>query len=624
MRAGLTVLLVLAALAGPAGAESFPKDAGALDVRAFGAKGDGKTDDTQAILNALTASGEDTGPAFWQDRIVYLPDGIYRVSAPLMKRYRNGAFGSGFLLIGQSRDHTIIRLDDHAPGFSDSTHPKAVIFTSSKLIDGNATSGGKDYTSLGEGNDAYENFVENLTVDVGKDNPGAIGIDFHGNNVDAIRNVTVRAPAGSGAVGLSMIRKWPGPTLVSDVAIEGFAVGLATDQTEYGLTFEHLHLHDQTQNAIRNHQNSLSIRDLDLEGPAATIVNSGDKAFLAIDGGHADAATPEALIRNDGYVAMRRFQLSRIESTGLLHGTSDWQPIPVPDWLPPSSEAPPVSAVPIEQWVSPARFGANGDPAQDATEALRAAMASGAAVIYLPHGTYMISDAIEIPASVQRIVGMNSTLRVMPKRQPQFQRSAGMMRAAVAGQPLTIERLAFDNSNQGDQLAVELAADRDLVLRDVVSAGTTLLDRKAAGGRAFLEDVCCGRIQLAGPKPVIARQFDTEGGGIRILDKGTPLSILGLKTEGVSIILDNSAGAHTDIFGGLVYMVRDGADATIPAFHNTDSWLAAAFVEESLRANSRYSAYIGPAANSQRAAVPVAEFPARGFGRFIPNLIDQP
>ena len=621
---GLLSLLLLAALAAPAGAESFPKDAGALDVRAFGATGDGKTDDTQAILKALTASGEDTGPAFWQDRIVYLPDGVYRVSAPLMKRYRNGAFGSGCLLIGQSREHTIIRLDDHAAGFSDSAHPKPVIFTSSKLLDGNATGGGKDYVGLGEGNDAYENFVENLTIEIGAGNPGAIGIDFHGNNVDAIRNVSLRAPAGSGAIGLSMTRKWPGPTLVSDVTIEGFAIGLATAQTEYGLTFDHLHLHGQTQSAIRNQQNSLSIRDLDLQGPAAVIVNSGDKAFLAIDGGHAEAAAPEALIRNEGYVAMRRFQLGRIETTGILHGAADFQPISVPDWIPPSVNSPSVPEVPPEQWVSPARFGATGDPAQDATEALRQTMASGAAVIYLPHGTYMISDAIEIPASVRRIVGMNSTIRVMPKRQPQFQRVAGMMRVAVAGQPLTIERLAFDNSNQGDQLAVELAADRDLTLRDVVSAGTTLLDRKASGGRAFLEDVCCGRILLAGAKPVIARQFDTEGGGVRIIDKGAPLSILGLKTEGVSVILDNSAGAHTDIFGGLVYMVRDGADPTIPAFRNTDSWLAAAFVEESLRANSRYQAYLGPAVDSRRDIVPVTNFPARGYGRVIPNLIDQP
>ena len=620
----LEALLLAAVLTGPAGAQTFPKDSGYLDVRAFGAHGNGKDDDTEAILKALTASGEDTGVTFWQDRIVYLPDGVYRVTASLVKRYRSGAFGSGMILVGQSREHTIIRLDDHAPGFTDSQHPKAVIFTSSKLLDGTATSGGKDYVAWGEGNDAYENFVENLTIDVGNGNPGAIGLDFHGNNVDAVRDVTLRAPEGSGAIGLSMTRKWPGPTLVSNVTVEGFAVGLATAQTEYGLTFEHLHLHGQTQSAIRNQQNSLSIRDLDLQGPAAFIVNGGDKSFLAIDGGQADAATAQALIRNEGYASLRRFRLGQAETTGTLHGPQDWQATAAPDWLPPAAEAPPPPNLPPAQWVSPARFGATGDPAQDATEALRAAMATGAAVIYLPHGTYQISDGLEIPATVQRIVGMNSTLHVLPKRQPQFQRAAGMMRVVAAGPPLTIERLAFDNSNQGDQLAVELTADRDLVLRDVVSAGTTLLDRKTGGGRAFLEDVCCGKILTAGPKPVYARQFDTEGGGVRIVDKGTPLSILGLKTEGVSVILENSEGAHTDIFGGLVYVVRDGPDQTVPAFHNTGSWLAASFVEESLRANSRYQAYLGPAANSQRDVVPVTAFPARGFGRFVPNLLDQP
>ena len=36
-----------------------------------------------------------------------------------------------------------------------------------------------------------------------------------------------------------------------------------------------------------------------------------------------------------------------------------------------------------------------------AEDALRQAMASGAAVIYLPHGTYAISDGIEIPSTVR-------------------------------------------------------------------------------------------------------------------------------------------------------------------------------------------------------------------------------
>ncbi|HMA51441.1 MAG TPA: glycosyl hydrolase family 28-related protein [Magnetospirillaceae bacterium] len=622
----LTALLLAAGvIASAAGAEptSFPKDSGYLDVRAFGAKGDGKTDDTQALLKALAASGEDTGPNFWHDRLVWLPNGTYKVSGTLLKRYQGGAFASGLSLIGESREHTIIRLVDHAPGFNDSQHPQAVIFTSSKLIGGNASGGGKDYVGKGEGNDAYMNFVENLTVEVGNGNPGAIAIDFLGNNLDAIRNVSLKAPAGSGAIGLSMMRKWPGPTLVSDLSIDGFPIGLATAQTEYGLTFDHIKLRGQSQAAIRNEQNSLAIRDLDIEGNNPVILNAGDKGFLAIEGGHIAATEPAALFRNEGIVTLRKVGLGSGVTSGVLNGR-DWQAGAVPDWITAMGEAPAPVKVAPEQWVSPARFGAMGDPDQDATQALRDTFATGAAVIYLPHGTYAISDGIEIPSTVQRIVGMNSTIRVLPKRQPVFQRTSGMMRVNSAGAPLIIERLAFDNTNQGDQLAIDQTGGRDLVLRDIVSAGTTLLDRKAGGGAVFLEDVCCGKISVAGPQPVAARQFDTEGSGVRITNRGAPLSILGLKTEGVSVILDNSAGGHSDIFGGLVYVVRDGADATLPAFHNTDGWLSASFVEESLRAASRYQVYIGPAGGAQRSSVPVTGFPSRGFGRFVPNLIDEP
>ncbi len=617
----LALLLLAAGLTSPAGAQTFPKDAGYIDVRAFGAKGDGRADDTQAILKALAASGEDTGPNFWHDRLVYLPNGTYKVSDTLLKRYKTGAFASGLSLIGESREHTIIRLVDHAPGYNDPQHPKAVIFTSSKLIGGNAA--GRDYAGKGEGNDAYMNFVENLTIEAGNGNPGAVGLDFLGNNLDAIRDVTLHAPANSGAIGLSMTRKWPGPTLVSNLTVDGFAVGLATAQTEYGLTFDHIRLKDQGQAAIRNEQNSLAIRDLDLEDANPVILNAGDKAFLAIEDGHLGGADPAALVRNEGYVTLRKVGMTRGEISGILHGQT-WQGGTVPDWITALAETPAPPKIAPAQWVSPLRFGATGDPDQDATEALRAAFASGAAVIYLPHGTYAISDAVEIPASVQRIVGMNSTIRVLPKRQPTFQRTAGMVRITSSGAPLIIERLAFDNTNQGDQLAVEQSGDRPLVLRDVVSAGTSLLDRKASGGPVFLEDVCCGKIAVAGPKPVTARQFDTEGSGVRISNRGAPLSILGLKTEGVNVVLDNAEGSHSDIFGGLVYMVRDGADGTIPAFHNTNSWLSASFVEESLRAASRYQLYIGPAAGAQRENLPATRFPERGFGRFVPNLVDEP
>src|SRR6185312_10787514 len=160
---------------------------------------------------------------------------------------------------------------------------------------------------------------------------------------------------------------------------------------------------------------------------------------------------------------------------------------------------------------------------------------------------YTIHAAIDVPPNVRRIVGMNASITVRPERDDDFARTTGMLRVAEPGPPLTVERLAFDMTDLGDQLAVEVAAPRDVVLRDIVTAGTTLLDRKPNGGRVFIEDVCCGALKLAGAAPVIARQLDTEGGGTRILNDGAELTVLGLKTEGDCIVLDNRAGGRAAV-----------------------------------------------------------------------------
>lgn len=619
----LPLLFCVLLPAAQARADIYPADSSALNVRDFGAVGDGQTDDTAAFLAALAASGGDTGASFWQDRLVFVPDGTYRITAPLLKRYADGRFASGFVLIGQSQTGTVLKLPDGAQGYGDPQRPQPVILTSSKLYRSGATEGGKDYPGRGEGNDAYMNFVENMTIDVGSGNQGAIAIDYLGNNSGAIRHVTLRAGAGSGAVGLSMTRKWPGPTLIQHLTIQGFATGIATAQTEYGLTFEHVHLSNQRDTAIANSQNALTFRDLRIEGAAGRIINAGDKAFLAIEGGTAPGGSVADLIRNDGFVTLRDLSIGGAVQSGVLQGRSNWQATPPPTGRTAWADPPPVPVVPEGQWVNVATYGATGDPAQDATQALRQAFASGAAVVYLPNGTYAVNDSVDIPASLQRIVGMNSTIRVINRR-PAFARTNGMFRAATAGPPLFIERLAFDNTGLGEQVGVELTGGRGIVMRDIVSAGTTMLDRRATGGRAFLDNMCCGLLRITGPQPVFARQFDSEGTTTRIINRGSPLSILGLKTEGVCTVLDNREGARTDIFGGLVYVVRDGAPATVPTFINSASSLSASFVEESLRSGSRYQTYVGRAAGDTTPPVPVTDFPERGFGRFVPDLRDGP
>ncbi|HEU5048447.1 MAG TPA: glycosyl hydrolase family 28-related protein [Rickettsiales bacterium] len=609
-----------------AASERFPADAGALNVRDFGAKGDGITDDTAAINAALTASGTDTGEKFWQDRIVYLPQGTYLVSAPIMKRYANGKYGSGSILIGQDRKKTVIKLKDNTDGYGDPAHPKPVIFTTAKLLDGTPNSGGKDYLGKGEGNDAFMNFIENMTIETGKGNSGAIGIDYLANNMGAVRNVTVH---GNGTTGIAMTRKWPGPALLENVAVEGFSTGIDIGNTEYGVTLENITI-SNAHTGLRNDHNAVSIHNIDIEGTAQPIINNSSDGLMVIYDAklmRSSLKTTGEAIENHGYMNLYALHTAgyattlgqpKMDITGVFEGNTQLKTAAT--WSLPVADAPMIPEEAPEKWVSVTKYGAEPDSGKDATEAIRKAFNSGAATIYFPHGTYLISENIAIPASVRRIEGMTSTIHSVENRSDSFRRDQGMFRATNNKRSLLIERIAFDNSYLGDQAGVEAAGTQPLILRDVVGAGVITLLRPENGGKAFLENTCCGTMSIAGKQGVWARQFNSEGGGIRIENKGAPLWILGVKTEQDCTVLDNKDGAQSEILGGLLYITGNHADPKIPAFRNTHSRLLMSYAEESFNRDATYAIHLEDTQHGQVKTTPATSLPERNLARVVPQL----
>jgi len=75
---------------------------------------------------------------------------------------------------GQSRQRTIIRLKDQAPGFG----------------------AGKVVLSYHKHKGTHAETVKNLTIDTGKGNPGAIGIQYVAANMGRIRSLTIRSGGG--------------------------------------------------------------------------------------------------------------------------------------------------------------------------------------------------------------------------------------------------------------------------------------------------------------------------------------------------------------------------------------------------------------------------------------------
>ncbi|MSU32299.1 MAG: hypothetical protein EXS25_06525 [Pedosphaera sp.] len=164
--------------------EVFPKDSGVIDVTKspYLAKGNGKSDDTAALQQALLEHGN-------SNTIIFLPNGIYLISAPLLwpssaeQQFRQ----RNTILQGQSREGTQIRLADYSPNYSGSSKPRRMIWTG-------------DSEGI-----RSRNAIRDLTVHTGVGNPRSIGVCFHSNSQGGMRDVDIIADDdGVGAIGLDL------------------------------------------------------------------------------------------------------------------------------------------------------------------------------------------------------------------------------------------------------------------------------------------------------------------------------------------------------------------------------------------------------------------------------------
>jgi hypothetical protein len=124
-------------------------------------------------------------------------------------------------LPGGSQSGTIIRLKNNLGGAwaaagncansysANGQHPdcttNAMIYTGSEGVT----------WSDSNGNEGYDNFIFDMTIDVCNGNPGAEGIHWIGHNTSAIRNVTIKSED-------DMRTQYFGPALARNVTIRGF------------------------------------------------------------------------------------------------------------------------------------------------------------------------------------------------------------------------------------------------------------------------------------------------------------------------------------------------------------------------------------------------------------------
>ena len=543
----------------------YPQDANMINIKEYGAKGDGVTDDTEAIRQAVKNNLN-------QHKTLFFPQGTYLVSDIIEWKLDNGVFYAFLTWQGEGIGKTRIKLKDNTPGFDDPENPKPI-----------TRPGSSDFRGTGGGNKAINNYIFDMTFDTGKGNPGAIGVDFTASNAGAMENVEIISEDGQGFAGLELTRE-VGPCLIKNVTIKGFDIGIIGGAALINVTLEDIHLENQNVVGIENTNLVMAIRHLTSNNSVPALKNIGDwqGPVVLIDSELRGGSPEVAAIKNLSNIVVRNVKTAGYK-TAIQHNNQFIPGSDVEEFVSakPLSlfESPPktlniaIEETPVfvdndlNNWASVETYGAKSDDDLDDSEGIQKAINSGKNTIYFPQGIYKIDRPITVKGNVQRLIGFNSQL------ESQLDSNIVMFRFNNDKHPVVFERFNFFKDG-----ILENAASQPVVIRHTI--GPTFLTTSDSG-TWFIEDVATSRFSLNQNQKIYARQLNLESPPPEPLLKndGGLAWILGYKTEYGNTVSATLNGGMTEILGGLFYPAQGMEDPEIPLLINQNASVAAIYRE---------------------------------------------
>ncbi len=556
----------------------FPEDPSVLNVqRDFGAKGDGRADDTKALQRALEASCGGDPQHRSKSNAVWLPNGVYRVTETLVIKS-----GLGPWLYGESRDGVIIKLDDGAQNVTCvlRTHPSE-----------------KGPTSA----DWFMRNLRHFTIDVGN-NPETDGIRYYATNSGCLKDVRV---IGRGKIGVNAgFLDQSGPNLVQDVEIDGFETGLLS-QWIWGETLSRIKIKNCRKVGLEVSANVVAVEDLVVENTPLAIENSVPNGWfhwggmMALVGGRFSGGNSHGPAIHNAFGLYAR----DITSTGygqvlvsdtergqvLGNRIEEYLSFPGKNLFPGEANERslnlPIQREPdvpwendVANWLCLDDYGAVAGDNQDDSAAiengLKIAAEKGMTVAYFrgcggnDPNWFNLSRPITVPAPVRMVMGLGWA-RILRDKEGGFvvdDSSAPLVKFqnidAFGGTPIQLT-----NASASNQLVVE-------------SCGVHVIGN--GGGNIFMTD-CPATIDLQKPgQKCWARQLNPEGdsdlGLIR--NNGCDLWCLGVKHEGRGVRFATSNHGHTEVLGLFNYGGTDNEKDPRPCFDIADASFSVAALRE--------------------------------------------
>ncbi len=409
-----------------------PDDLSAVSVEAFGAVGDGITNDTEAIQAAIDAVSERS-----RFGVVLVPEGRYRITATLY-------VWKGIRLIGFGSERPALVLGTQTPGFQEGEERYMVHFVSDRPPRGRPIRDANPGT--------FYSALSNIDIEIGDGNAAAIGVRSHFAQHSYLAHIDFRI--GSGRAGVEKVGNE-----IDDCRFFGGDYGIITTKPSPSWPFLMIDTQFDGQRvaSIRTEEGGLSlVRNHFRNVPTAVLVSPDRAEELVMVDSRLENISGAALVISDEYNARPQFNLvnvvaidtpvlARFRRSGRtvdgpspvyvvedfthglqiegVDGTAEVRTshrlVPlnsIPD-LPPTDIA---SLPPQRTWVNVRDLGVAGDGVTDDTQALRSAIATNG-TLFFPAGRYRVSDTILLqPETV--LIGLSpiTTQLILHDRAPAY------------------------------------------------------------------------------------------------------------------------------------------------------------------------------------------------------------